>query len=81
MRSRLENYIGTRARDVRISTFHSFAIGLVEKYYNLLDFSSSPKLLDDAEAIVLVDELTQGGTGNTCVRARIRQNISTTCVG
>jgi DNA helicase-2/ATP-dependent DNA helicase PcrA len=33
MRQRLEGYIGTRARDVRITTFHSFAIGLVEKYY------------------------------------------------
>ncbi len=62
MRERLEGYIGTRARDVRITTFHSFAIGLVEKYYNLLDFSSTPKLLDDTEAIVLVDELLQDGS-------------------
>lgn len=61
MRERLESYIGTRARDVRITTFHSFAIGLVEKYYNLLDFRSAPKLLDDTEAIVLVDELLQSG--------------------
>ncbi len=61
MRQRLEGYTGTRARDVRITTFHSFAIGLVEKYYNLLDFSSTPTLLDDTEAIVLVDELLQDG--------------------
>jgi len=61
MRERLERYIGTRARDVRITTFHSFAIGLVEKYYNLLDFSSTPKLLDDTEAVTLVDELLQDG--------------------
>lgn len=59
MRERLEKYIGSRARDVRITTFHSFAIGLVEKYYTLLDFSHIPKLLDDTEAIVLVDELLQ----------------------
>ena len=62
MHNRLEGYIGTRARDVRITTFHSFAIGLVEKYYELLDFRSTPKLLDDAEAIVLVDELLQNGS-------------------
>jgi DNA helicase-2/ATP-dependent DNA helicase PcrA len=62
MRARLEGYIGVRARDVRITTFHSFAIGLVEKYYHLLDFSSSPKLLDDTEAIVLVDQLLQEGS-------------------
>ncbi len=61
MRNRLEGYIGVRARDVRITTFHSFAIGLVEKYYQLLDFSSTPKLLDDTEAIVLVDQLLQDG--------------------
>lgn len=61
MRARLEGYIGVRARDCRITTFHSFAIGLVEKYYHLLDFSSSPKLLDDTEAIVLVDQLLQEG--------------------
>lgn len=61
MRNRLEGYIGVRARDVRITTFHSFAIGLVEKYYHLLDFSSTPKLLNDTEAVVLVDELLQDG--------------------
>jgi DNA helicase-2/ATP-dependent DNA helicase PcrA len=45
MRQRLEGYIGTRARDVRITTFHSFAIGLVEKYYNLLGFSKYSKII------------------------------------
>ncbi len=57
MKSRLEDYIGKDARNVTISTFHSFAISLVEKYYELLDFSTIPKLLDDNEAVFLVDEI------------------------
>ena len=62
MRQRLEGYIGTRARDVRITTFHSFAISIVQNYYQLLDFSHVPELLDDAAAILIVDELLQEQT-------------------
>ena len=57
MRERLEKYIGSRGREVSVSTFHSFAIKLVEKYYELLDFRQIPKLLDDDEAVFLVDEI------------------------
>lgn len=57
MKERLEKYIGSRGREVSISTFHSFAIKLVEKYYELLDFKQIPKLLDDDEAVFLVDEI------------------------
>lgn len=58
MRQRLTKYIGNTAHDVRISTFHSFAVDLVEKYFEVLDiFESVPKLLDDKEAVFLVDEL------------------------
>ncbi len=57
MRKRLEDYIGKDARNVTISTFHSFAISLIEKYYELLDFDTMPKLLDDNEAVFLVDEI------------------------
>lgn len=58
MRERLVKYIGNTAHDVRISTFHSFAADLVEKYFEVLDvFETIPKLLDDKEAVFLVDEL------------------------
>ncbi len=58
MRERLVKYIGNTAHDVRISTFHSFAADLVEKYFEVLDvFETVPKLLDDKEAVFLVDEL------------------------
>ena len=61
MERRLESYVGTLARNVKITTFHSFAIELIEKHFHLLDFVSTPKLLDDTEAVVLVDELLQNG--------------------
>ncbi len=57
MRARLESYIGSTAREVQISTFHSFAGNIVEKYYGVLDFDRAPVSLDDTEAILLVDQL------------------------
>lgn len=57
MRERLEGYIGHTAHDVHISTFHSFAIELVEKHYNLFEFPQMPTLLADADAVLLVDEI------------------------
>ena len=62
MRSRLETYIGPTARNVTITTFHSFAISLIEKHFTLLDFREIPKLLDDTDAVVVVDELLQNGS-------------------
>ncbi|OGJ11063.1 hypothetical protein A2565_00975 [Candidatus Nomurabacteria bacterium RIFOXYD1_FULL_36_19] len=57
MKNRLESYIGSDARNVSISTFHSFANSLVEKHYELLDFPQMPELLSDNEAVFLVDEI------------------------
>mgnify|MGYP001810083827 CR=1 FL=1 len=57
MKERLERYIGSRGREVSIFTFHGFSASLVEKYYELLDFKQIPKLLDDNEAVFLVDEI------------------------
>ncbi len=61
MRERLETYIGTTARHVKISTFHGFAGELVEKHFHLLDFAHVPELLDDTSAVALVDDLLQNG--------------------
>ncbi|MFA7000058.1 MAG: ATP-dependent DNA helicase [Candidatus Paceibacterota bacterium] len=57
MKKRLEDYIGNDARNVSISTFHSFAYNLIEKHYELLDFPQMPELLTDNEAVFLVDEI------------------------
>lgn len=60
MRSRLEGYIGSTSRDVHISTFHSFAGDIVDKYYSVLGFDRAPVSLDDTEAVLLVDGLLHG---------------------
>lgn len=60
MKKRLERYMGARAYEVRVSTFHSFAADLVEKHFELLDFSRPPRLLDERDAVSLADELLHG---------------------
>lgn len=57
MKSRLEDYIGSSARGVHISTFHSFASEIVEKYYSVIDFDAVPVMLADDENITIIDEL------------------------
>jgi DNA helicase-2/ATP-dependent DNA helicase PcrA len=59
MKKRLEEYIGIDANNVHISTFHSFAISLVENNYELLDFKRMPKLLEDDEKIFIADGIMQ----------------------
>jgi DNA helicase II / ATP-dependent DNA helicase PcrA len=59
MQNRLEEYIGIDAHKVCISTFHSFAMDLVSNNYEFLDFEMMPKLLEDDEAIILIDEILQ----------------------
>lgn len=57
MKKRLESYIGNSASDVHISTFHAFAIEIVEKNYELLDFIKVPELLTPDQSVFLVDEI------------------------
>jgi DNA helicase-2/ATP-dependent DNA helicase PcrA len=59
MKNRLNDYIGSDSEKVRISTFHSFGIELIEKNYLLLGFTMIPKLLSDDEAVFLVDDILQ----------------------
>lgn len=64
MRERLVRYIGTRAGEVTVTTFHSFAISLIEKHYALLDFEEKPELLDETAAVILIDEILEKGVWN-----------------
>lgn len=57
MQNRLRTYIGNDAQNVTINTFHSFANTLVEKYFEVLDFTYPPKLMDDTESVFLIDEI------------------------
>jgi DNA helicase-2/ATP-dependent DNA helicase PcrA len=57
MRERLFSLIGNDAGKIRITTFHAFAINLIEKNFDSLDFVIEPQLLDERAAVILVDEL------------------------
>jgi len=59
MRNRLFRLIGGDASKVHISTFHSFALDLVEKNYSILGFENMPELLDDAGSIAIFDDLIE----------------------
>jgi len=57
MKDRLEKYVGKRGQEVHVSTFHSFAIELIEKYYEFLDFPQIPSLLNDDDTVFLIDDI------------------------
>lgn len=60
MRDRLARYMGDESRHVSVMTFHSFAIHLVEKYYESLDFDAPPTILKEDDAVLLIDEILHG---------------------
>ncbi len=57
MRERLRSYIGPTSSKIKISTFHSFAISMIEEYYEALDFVEKPKLIDEVDATLLFDAI------------------------
>jgi len=61
MRERLGKLMGSRGSRVVVSTFHSFAKNLIDKYYSLVGFDELPVMLDDTESIGLVDEILEDG--------------------
>lgn len=59
MRERLVKIMGADAARVSVSTFHSFAMRLLEEFFEELGMETSPKLLDDADKVLLYDELLE----------------------
>ena len=59
MRERLRKYIGPEASKVKISTFHSFGMDMLDKYYTVLGLDEKPELMDERDAVVLCDEILQ----------------------
>jgi DNA helicase-2/ATP-dependent DNA helicase PcrA len=57
MRERLMHYMGPEATKVKISTFHSFAMSVIEEFFMSLGLESAPALLDTTATVVLYDEL------------------------
>lgn len=57
MRERLMRTIGPAALKVRIATFHSFALDIIEEFHTAIGYDVSPILLDDSATVALFDEL------------------------
>ena len=57
MRERLREYIGVEASKVHISTFHSFGMNIIEKYFRVLDLREMPKLMDEMDSVAICDAI------------------------
>jgi DNA helicase-2/ATP-dependent DNA helicase PcrA len=57
MRERLLRYIGPTATRVKVSTFHAFALEIIEEFHESLGEQGVPTLLEDAASVALFDEL------------------------
>src|SRR3990167_3796465 len=57
MRERLRKYIGAEASKVKIATFHSFGLEMLEKYYTVLGLDNEPLLMDEKDTIALYDKI------------------------
>src|SRR3989338_8371079 len=51
MRERLRKYIGPEASLVKVSTFHSFGMDILDKYYGVLGLDEKPELMDEKDSI------------------------------
>lgn len=61
MRERLFSLVGKDASRIKIATFHSFASSVVDEYFEVLDFDRPPRVMDEAEAVALADEILENG--------------------
>ncbi len=59
MRERLVQMMGSDGSGVTVTTFHSFAISIIQEFYEDLNFPVAPALLDDSDRVVLYDELLE----------------------
>ncbi len=57
MRQRLRAYIGAEASKVKVATFHSFGMEMVEKYFAALDLPEAPQLMDEKDSVALCDSI------------------------
>lgn len=59
MKERLRTLIGSDAEKVTVKTFHAFAGGLLEEFFDVLGFDTIPKPLSDEDGIILIDSLLE----------------------
>ena len=60
MRERLRKYIGSEANKVKVSTFHSFGMDMLEKYFPILGLDKAPRIMDErGDVTILCDKILQ----------------------
>jgi DNA helicase-2/ATP-dependent DNA helicase PcrA len=59
MKERLRKYIGPEASKVKVSTFHSFGLDILDKYFTVLGLGEKPTLMDEKDSIALYDDVLQ----------------------
>jgi DNA helicase-2/ATP-dependent DNA helicase PcrA len=57
MRERLRKYIGSTASRIQISTFHAFAVKVIEEHFETLGYIEKPTLMDDLQSVALADTI------------------------
>ena len=57
MKERIFNLIGDKARDMQISTFHSFGLTIIKKYYEYVGLSKNFTIIDSDDSLSLVKKL------------------------
>ncbi len=57
MRERLLRYMGSDATKVKVSTFHAFALEMIEEFHEVLGEQGVPTLIEEAASVALFDEL------------------------
>jgi ATP-dependent DNA helicase Rep len=58
MTSRIKAELGTEARQIRISTFHTFGYNFIKREYKKLGFKSNISLYDEEDSCRLIQDIT-----------------------
>ena len=59
MQERLVRYIGEAGKEVNVSTFHSFGLRIIEKYFKVLGLANVPTLLEGTDLVSFFDEILE----------------------
>ena len=59
MKERIFNLIGDKARYMQISTFHSFGLTILKKYYEYVGLSKNFTIIDSDDALSLIKKLVK----------------------
>jgi len=57
MKSRLVDLVGTNAKDIQVSTFHSFGLKLVRENYERLGYSSNFVIMDSDDSLTVIKKI------------------------